>query len=76
MRKNYKRDRIGRFSRKQKINLWAIGIILTSLTLASAVVGVQDIYGNLSQRAKDVFKPKVIEVTAETPEPTDMKECA
>lgn len=67
-------DKKGKFSKKQKISFYAISILVIAGILACAVVGAESVYNQLSQRVKDVFKPKVIEVTADTPEPTDMKD--
>jgi hypothetical protein len=72
---NNKHDKIGRFSsKKAKIKFWGISIILIAITLAMAVVGAQEVYIQASQRVKDLFSPKVQTVTAETPEPTDMRD--
>jgi len=67
-------DKRGRFSKKQKISFYAISILVIAGVLALAVVGADEVYSRASQRVKDIFKPKVIEVTADTPEPTDMKD--
>lgn len=74
MQRHYNRNRKGRFSRKQKISFYAVGIVVTAGVLACAVVGAESIYNQLSQRVKNVLSPKVIEVTADTLEPIDMKE--
>lgn len=74
MQRHYNRNRKGRFSRKQKISFYAVGILVTAGILACAVVGAESIYNQLSQRVKNVLSPKVTEVTADTLEPTDMKE--
>lgn len=72
-------DTRGKFSsKKAKIKIWGIIIIVIAATLALAIVGAQEVYSEastrISQKIKDVFSPKVIEVKADTPEPTDMKE--
>lgn len=72
MNKNH--DKKGRFSKKQKFSFYAISILVIAGVLACAVVGAESVYSKISQRVKNVFAPKVIEVTAETPEPADMKE--
>lgn len=67
-------DKKGKFSKKQRISFYTISILLIAGILALAVVGADEVYARASQRVKDIFKPRVIEVVADTPEPTDMKD--
>lgn len=79
---HYKRNKVGKFARydykiikrNRKAKLVTGSILLSAGILALAVVGGQEVYNQASQRVKDMFNPKVIEVTADTLEPTDMKD--
>ena len=65
----------GRFtSRKAKIRLWIIMILVIAGILSCAVVGAGYIYNSGKEKIVNFFTPKVKVVVAETPEPTDMKE--